>query len=239
MSELSRTAWPEVPSGALVLVPVGSTEQHGPQLPFDTDTVVASAVAERVAAALDDRPVVLAPALAFGASGEHQGFAGTVSIGAEALCFVLIELARSIRSWAPRLVFVNGHGGNVPALSAAVAQLVDEGHDVSWVPCGTPLGDAHAGRSETSLLLQLHPERVGPERPSGASEPLGALMPRLIAGGVRSVSPNGVLGDARGASAQEGARLLDEMVASAVRRIRAARTDDRGCLRDPVASVAR
>ena len=238
MTHLSRTAWPEVPSGALVLVPVGSTEQHGPQLPFDTDTVIAVAVAERIATALADRPVVVAPALAFGASGEHQDFAGTVSIGAEALRFVLIELARSVRTWAPRLVFVNGHGGNVPAMSDAVAQLVEEGHDAAWVPCGTTAGDAHAGRSETSLLLRLHPERVGSERPSGAGEPIGALMPLLIADGVRSVSPNGVLGDARGASAEEGARLLDDMVASAVRRILAASTDDRGCLRDPVASRA-
>jgi creatinine amidohydrolase len=238
VTHLGRTAWPEVPSGALVLVPVGSTEQHGPQLPFDTDTLIAVAVAERAALALADRPVVVAPALAFGASGEHQDFPGTVSIGADALRFVLIELARSVRTWAPRLVFVNGHGGNVPAMSEAVAQLVDEGHDAAWVPCGTPTGDAHAGRSETSLLLRLHPERVGSERPSGADEPIGALMPRLIAEGVRSVSPNGVLGDARGASAEEGARLLDGMVASAVRRIVAASTDDRGCLRDPVASRA-
>lgn len=235
MTELAAEPWPSVPRGGLVLVPTGSTEQHGPHLPFDTDAVIAAEVAQRVAARLehDGRAVVVAPVLAFGASGEHQDFPGTISIGQEALRFVLVELVRSIANWAQRIVFINGHGGNVPALHRAVQQLVAEGRDAAWAPCGTPGEDAHAGFAETSIMLALRPGSVGPERPVGHLSPIGELMPALEASGVRAVSPTGVLGDASGADAREGDRLLDAMVSSVERRIEAATTDDRGCLRDP------
>jgi creatinine amidohydrolase len=222
-----------VPGAAIVLLPLGSPAPHGPHLPFDTDTTIASEVARRTADALE-RDVVLAPPLAYGASGEHQHFPGTLSMGTEALHVVIVELARSLRTWAPRLVIVNGHGGNVPALGDAVHQLVAEGHDAAWVPCGLPGGDAHAGRDETSMMLRLRPQEVAPQRPVGSLEPIGRLMPRLMRDGVRAIAPDGVLGDTRSADAELGERLLSEMTASAVRRIEAASTDDRGCLRDPV-----
>lgn len=230
--ELAVTAWPEVPGAATVLLPIGSTEQHGPHLPFDTDTAIASEVARRTGLELR-RTTVLAPALAYGASGEHQGFAGTLSTGSEVLERVVIEIARSLRLWARRLVIVNGHGGNVPALASAVRLLVAEGHDAAWVPCGVRGGDAHAGRVETSVMLRLRPEHVGDARPLGAVEPLGQLMPRLARDGLLPVAPDGVLGDARGADPDEGELLLREMTAGVLRRIRGGRTDDRGCLIDP------
>jgi creatinine amidohydrolase len=89
--------WPEVPSGALFLVPTGSYEQHGPHLPLDTDTTIATAVARRAADVLagGDGPVLVGPAIAYGASGEHQDFPGTVSIGTDALRQELVELGRS------------------------------------------------------------------------------------------------------------------------------------------------
>src|SRR5581483_7600341 len=95
-----------------VVIPVGSTEQHGPHLPLDTDTRIAAAVADAVVATLEAAghpgPVMVAPAIAYGASGEHQGFAGTVSIGAAALEHLLVEYGRSACEWATRLVFVHG-----------------------------------------------------------------------------------------------------------------------------------
>lgn len=213
--ELGRSTYEEVggESGtATLLVPVGSTEQHGPHLPLDTDTRVAVAVAERVAAA--DPALVVAPAVAFTASGEHEGFPGTVSIGHEALHAVLVELGRSACRWARRLVFVNGHGGNLATLPPAVRRLRDEGRDVGWFACAPPRGDAHAGRTETSLLLALAPEVVRLDRAvAGATAPLPELIDALRAGGVRAVSPNGVLGDPAGASAEEGRRLLAGLVA--------------------------
>lgn len=205
---------PRVPSGSTVLVPVGSTEQHGPHLPLDTDTEIAVAVAESAAKIMRRRRlnVVVAPAVAYGSSGEHQDFAGTVSIGTSVLRSMLVEIARSLRIWADRVVFVNGHGGNVTAVRRAVEQLVLEGHHATWVACAHEMVDLHAGRAETSLMLHLRPwhvrlARAEPGNPGSLEE----LLPLMIEGGVKAVSANGVLGDPGGASAEEGREMLDGM----------------------------
>ncbi|WP_448811358.1 mycofactocin biosynthesis peptidyl-dipeptidase MftE [Agromyces bauzanensis] len=230
---LADRPWPEV-GRPVLLVPLGSTEQHGPHLPLDTDTVVASVVCDALAERLagDGVEAVVAPAIAYGASGEHQDFPGTISIGTEALTMLLVEYGRSACGWAGRLVFVNGHGGNVDALAAAVPRLRAESRDVSWLPCAADVpGDPHAGRTETSLLLATDPTRVRVERiEAGNDAPLAELMAELRAGGVRRVSPNGVLGDPRGATAEEGERLLDAMVAKAWSRLSTGAVDGRGCL---------
>ncbi|WP_244217109.1 mycofactocin biosynthesis peptidyl-dipeptidase MftE [Streptomyces carpinensis] len=234
---MARSVWPAIPADALVLVPVGSTEQHGPHLPLDTDSVVAHSVAQAAAERLTggrDRPVLSAPTIAYGASGEHADFPGTVSIGHDALRIVLVETVRSLSLWAGRIVFVNGHGGNVPTLDAAVGQLRDEGHDVAWLGCETPGSDAHAGRTETSVMLHLAPGDVRlPEAVVGDTRPLAVLMPELMTRGVRAVSPSGVLGDPTGATAMEGRALFESMVSTAVRRIAVGRLDTRGRLTDP------
>ncbi|MGW0949198.1 mycofactocin biosynthesis peptidyl-dipeptidase MftE [Streptomyces sp. NPDC002623] len=239
--DLARTVWPTVPSGALVLVPLGSTEQHGPHLPFHTDSAIASVVARRTADALPagpQGPPLVAPTLPYGASGEHAGFPGTVSIGHEALHAVLVETVRSLALWAGRVVFVNGHGGNVATLGTTVAQLRAEGHDVAWTCCDVPGGDAHAGRTETSVMLHVAPAEVRIDAAvAGETRPLAAVMPELIAHGVRAVSPSGVLGDPTGASAGEGAGIVAAMVSTTVRRITRGHVDGRGRLVDPVGRV--
>ncbi|WGX97291.1 mycofactocin biosynthesis peptidyl-dipeptidase MftE [Nocardioides sp. L-11A] len=217
---LAAAASPSLPMGATVLVPVGSIEQHGPHLPLDTDTVIATAVATEVARLLTlrDLDILVAPALAYGSSGEHQDFPGTSSVGTEVLRQVVVELTRSMRTWAARVVFVNAHGGNGAALRGAVRQLTEEGHDVSWVACATEDVDLHAGRTETSLMLHLAPWHVRLDRAeAGNTGSLEELLPAMIAGGVKAVSPNGVLGDPEGASADEGALVLASMVGDVVR----------------------
>lgn len=233
-THLAQAVWPAVPAqGAVVLVPVGSTEQHGPHLPLATDTVVARAVAEGTAARLPG-PVFVAPAIAYGNSGEHAGFPGTVSIGHEGLRIVLVETVRSLALWASRTVFVNGHGGNVRTLAVAVAQMRKEGHDVSWTGCAFPGGDAHAGRTETSVMLHLTPDDVDmSSAAAGDVRPIAEIMPDLISGGVRAAAPNGVLGDPTGASAEEGSRLLETLIEATARRITAAAPNGRGRLTDP------
>lgn len=197
----------------LLLVPVGSTEQHGPHLPLATDTIVADAVARAACDRLENSSVAVAPAVTYGASGEHEAFPGTVSIGHDALRLLLIEHARSACRWAGGVVFVNGHGGNVATLREVIALLRYEGRRATWVACAPPDGDPHAGRTETSLLLHLAPGTVALERAeAGATGPLAELLPALRRDGVRSVSANGVLGDPRGASAAEGARVFGVMV---------------------------
>jgi mycofactocin system creatininase family protein len=211
MADIADLTWTDVrdgPSRTLV-VPVGSVEQHGPHLPLFTDVAIAEAVARRVVG--DDPALVLAPAVPYGAAGEHEGFPGTVSIGHEALRLLLVELGRSACRWASRLVFVNGHGGNVGSIVEAVTLLRYEGRDAAWVPCMAPgvSGDAHAGRTETSLMLALSPGTVREDAAApGATEPLRELLPRMRAGGVAAVSPNGILGDPMGAGADEGHALL-------------------------------
>jgi creatinine amidohydrolase len=109
------------------------------------------------------------------------------------------------------VLLVNGHGGNVEPVRRAVTRLRAEGRDVlAFSPQWD--GDAHAGRVETSLQLALRPDHVRLGRvEAGAVAPLTTLLPAMRAGGVRAVSPNGVLGDPRGASAAEGSRLLGEL----------------------------
>ncbi|MEU6355552.1 mycofactocin biosynthesis peptidyl-dipeptidase MftE [Streptomyces sp. NPDC047072] len=233
MADLAHEVWPALPTRPLVLVPVGSTEQHGPHLPLDTDSVIARAVADHASRLLPGE-VLVAPTLSYGASGEHAHFPGTVSIGHEALSTVLVELVRSLSLWAGQVVFVNGHGGNAATLDRAVAQLRAEGHEVAWTGCGVPGGDAHAGRTETSLMLHLAPRSVRLDAAvAGDTRPIAALMPDLVAHGVRAVSPSGVLGDPAGASAAEGRRLLDRMVARTVRRICGDTVDGQGRLVEP------
>lgn len=219
-TELGECTYSQVDGAApTLMVPVGSTEQHGPHLPLDTDTRIAAAVASRVAGQLGH---LVAPALAYGASGEHQSFPGTISIGTAALTAVLLEYGRSACDWAQRLVFVNGHGGNLDALRSATATLRREGRDAGWVSAGAQApADFHAGHTETSLLLHLSPNEVRTERwVRGNTAPLADLMPSLRRGGVAAVSPSGVLGDPTTATAAAGSRIFAELVTDCLRRVR-------------------
>ncbi|MBS4101106.1 mycofactocin biosynthesis peptidyl-dipeptidase MftE [Tsukamurella paurometabola] len=215
MHALADHRWPEVRGAALVAVPVGSLEQHGPHLPLDTDTVIATAAVAGLPG------VVAAPAIPYGASGEHEGFPGTVSIGAAALETVLLEYGRSIARWAGSVLFVNGHGGNAEPVRRATTRLREEGRDAAWVACAVPGGDAHAGATETALMLHLDPGRVRmPLAVPGETAPIAELMPRLRAVGLAGVAANGVLGDPTGATADAGAQVLARLVDDLRGRVR-------------------
>jgi creatinine amidohydrolase len=215
VSSLVDLTWPATAvRGAeppTLVVPIGATEQHGPHLPLTTDTEIAVALADGLARARQD--VVLAPAIPYGSSGEHADFPGTLSIGQEALEQLLVELCRSATAHFTKILLVSAHGGNAEPLARAVELLTREGRAVrAWQPRWG--GDAHAGRTESSIMLALAPRRVDLTLAArGAVEPIAALLPRLRRDGVRAVSPNGVLGDPAGASAVEGRALLDDAVA--------------------------
>lgn len=209
-------SWPGVLVGGTVILPLGSTEQHGPHLPLDTDTVIASYIASRVQQSLGAGAVV-APALPYGASGEHQDFAGTVSIGTDALEHLLVEWARSAFTWSSRLIIINGHGGNADAVSRAERTMAAEGRDVVVCHCSVPGMDPHAGIAETSMMLAIDPDRVMLDAAvPGNTAPLTELLPRMRAAGVRAVEASGVLGDPTGADPDLGHRFLDQMVRSIV-----------------------
>ncbi len=222
---LAVAHWPDVEAAArrILVVPVGSLEQHGAHLPLDTDTRIAVAVAERACGGRDGTG--LAPAIAIGASGEHADFPGTLSIGNAALSTLLVELGRHASLHWPAMLLVNGHGGNAGAIGDALGRLRAEGRNCSvWhaglrAPALAAAGvrlvpDAHAGRVETSIMLALAPGDVRLDAASaGQTRPLAEIMAGLRTRGVRQVSPNGVLGDPAGASAAEGETLLGLLVA--------------------------
>jgi mycofactocin system creatininase family protein len=201
-----------------LLLPLGATEQHGPHLPLDTDTRIAQAVADGVADATPG--TVVAPPIAIGASGEHAGFAGTLSVGTKVLSDMLIEIVRTAGPEFERIVVINGHGGNAYALRAAAATCEAEGRRLDVWSVRLACADAHAGRTETSLMLHLAPElvRLDVAEP-GNVEPLADLLPKMMEAGVREVSPNGILGDPAGASAEEGAALLSNLIDDAVAQL--------------------
>jgi mycofactocin system creatininase family protein len=205
--DVARVATP----GSLLVVPLGATEQHGPHLPLDTDTVIALALASRLGG-----DAVLAPPLPYGSSGEHQAFPGTLSIGRDAVETVLVELVRSATETFDRVLLVCAHGGNAEPVARAVRRLRSEGRDArAWSPASVWSGDAHAGHVETSVMLALRPETVVLERAvAGNTAPLGSLIGPMRDGGVARVSANGVLGDPTRASAAAGAELLERAVSA-------------------------
>jgi mycofactocin precursor peptide peptidase len=225
---LGDVTWPDVDRARrrsddgtlapILLIPVGSTEQHGPHLPIGTDTLVAEELAGRAVHHTDG--LLVGPTISVTASGEHTGFPGTLSIGTATTTAVIVELVRSA-DWAAGVVIVNGHGGNHDAIATAVDTLRGEGRSVlAWSPQwprrrdGTP--DLHAGRIETSLMLAIDPGLVRLEL---AAPGAMATIEELRADGVRAVSPNGVLGDPGGASGREGEQMITVFVEDLVHHI--------------------
>ena len=155
MTALGDLTWPEAKrlaeAGAMLAVPLGSTEQHGPHLPLSTDTDVAVALTAGLAARRAD--VVVAPPVGYGSSGEHAGFAGTISIGQQALELTLLELGRSAAETFGHILFACAHGGNREPATRAVARLRGESVDAQvWMagdaPAGVPDG---GGRSRGGI----------------------------------------------------------------------------------------
>jgi len=207
LAQLSWTDLEKDDQPRLLIVPIGSTEQHGPHLPFTVDTDIAVALASAVS--VGRREVVVAPPVTYGSSGEHQHFPGTLSIGGPALVLLLVELGRSATGDFDRVLFLNGHGGNVEPLHRAASILRSEGRDVRAWSSMFP-GDAHAGETETSLMLYLSPDRVLTDRfEAGTTDSLAELMPQLRSTGLRSISRTGTLGDPTGATGERGKELFN------------------------------
>ena len=213
-SYLGDTTWTDHwrrPRPAVLVVPIGSCEQHGPHLPLDTDTRISVALAEGLAEKYEPGELLVTPPLAITASGEHAAFPGTLSLGVDVFEQVLLELVRSA-DWSEGVVLVNGHGGNRTAVQRAVQVLHSEGRRVlAWWP-RVPGGDAHAGHTETSLMLAIAPELVRMHRAElGVTAPLADIIDELRTGGVAAVSRNGVLGDPLRANATHGRTLLTRL----------------------------
>lgn len=229
-------------AGALVIVPTGAIEQHGDFLPVETDTFLASAVAELAASRVDNIEVVVAPAISIGFSPHHLSHPGTISLRLETYMAVLADTARSILdSGFPRVIFVNGHGGNSAPLRSLCAQMVTDGYAVSmvdyfapgekqWLPLlkgGLPR-TGHACEQEVALTLALIPSEAR-ERVATAIRDLPARLiqpwiapghqedPVTVYGGgwppIFQADDCGYFGDPAKATAENGALILEAMVA--------------------------
>lgn len=171
---LTRDEISAIAADALLVIPTGTTEQHGPHLATGTDALIAASIAERAAAvAAKPTTILLAPVLAYGASDHHLSFGGTLSLHVTTFQLVLRDLLASAAAAGCRRVFVlNGHGGNSAACAIAVAEASRDHGIVAATALVSDLVRAdevdgpkrgHAGSFETSLLLTLDRERVRQE----------------------------------------------------------------------------
>ena len=205
-------------SATVAVLPVGSFEQHGDHLPLSTDTLVACAIARRLAT---DHNLFLLPPVTISCSHEHAGFAGSVSISSSTLCAVVRDIATSIEhTGIPNLVVANCHGGNY-----ALSNIVQEANlarrrmllfprSEDWEDARRAAGldttnyeDMHGGEAETSILLADSPEVV---RPSYVDADFEVHDHRhLLTTGIGGYTKTGIIGRPSRASAAKGKLLLD------------------------------
>ncbi|KTG10889.1 creatininase [Haloprofundus marisrubri] len=212
----------------LALLPVGSTEQHGPHAPLGTDFLAAEAVAEAGAEA-SDHDVAVAPTIPVGVAEEHRQFPGTLWVSEETFRSYVRETVGSLASHGfDRIVVVNGHGGNVDALREVCGTIVrhDDAYAVpfTWFEAvgehATRMG--HGGPLETSLLRHVAPERVREDRmkeaTEGAAERWGEWVASVnLAYDSAEFAENGVVGDPSDGDAALGEELLDAAAAALAR----------------------
>ncbi|KZB86882.1 creatininase family protein [Amycolatopsis regifaucium] len=204
----------------VAVLPIGSFEQHGPYLPLATDAVIATTIADALAAAY---PVLRLPPITIGCSHEHADWPGTVSVSAATLYAVVNDVAASLRrSGVGKLVLVNAHGGNY-VLSNVVQESTSpmalfpglEGWQAAHHAAGLETSldsDMHAGELETSLLLHAHPSLV---RPGFAeADHLADDRRHLLTVGLRPYSESGVVGRPSLGTAEKGRLVLESLVES-------------------------
>ncbi|WP_302082625.1 creatininase family protein [Salinibaculum rarum] len=218
---LSETAWPDADASdaTLAVLPVGSTEQHGPHAPLGTDVLTAEAVAEAGADGHDE-DVVLAPPIPVGVAEEHRHFAGTLWVSEDTFRAYVRETIESLAShgWN-RVVVVNGHGGNVAPLRELCARLTRDGTayavPFTWFDAVDPedVEMGHGGPVETSLLRHIHPELVDESQFEAAAEDGTDSWGEWQSGtnlayDTAEFSANGTVGDPGESSAEVGEELL-------------------------------
>jgi creatinine amidohydrolase len=219
---------------AIVIVPVASVEQHGPHLPVQVDTLLASEIALRAARAFAGQvPIVVAPAVWSGLAEHHMSFGGTITLDLATFHAVLRCVCRSlVRHGFRRILLLNGHGGNEAALNVIVGELAIEFEApiatiTYWKAAAKSFAEIlerqktvrHACEAETSMMLALAPELVDVSRLSEANGPSSPEFDQVVGEGAyrwRSFAARtatGVIGDAALATAAKGQRLLDAAAA--------------------------
>ncbi|MDY4031599.1 MAG: creatininase family protein [Pyramidobacter sp.] len=186
---LASMTWREFHEAAsddlLALVPLGSTEQHGSIGPLGTDFTIPEEMARRLEARYADRLVVL-PTMPYGVCPYHTEFSGTIDIGTAALQSVMTSVAeRLMDAGVRRFAFLNGHGGNDPALEAACLRIYGRGGlgaILDWWTIARELdprwGGGHGGGQEAAVMMALRPDWVRKEK-NFVPEEIRSLTPEL------------------------------------------------------------
>lgn len=232
-------SWPQIEERLrrvdVALLPVGSVEQHGPHLPLDTDAFDADYLAKRVADACSDPKPFVLPPVYYGVSYQHGEFKGTIGISNDTLSSVVYDIGiAAAHNGIKKLVVINGHGGNDPALNHAAQMInrdakifvaVDTGEtsnvDIERI-AKTP-NDVHAGEIETSTSLAVRPHLVRMEKatkfvPKFSSRYMDFSSRRGVSwhAYTKRISETGVMGDPTKASAETGEKIWQVMIAHLV-----------------------
>lgn len=205
----------------MAVLPIGATEQHGPHLPTGTDTALVEAVCAAACAAAD---VLMLPPLPYGCSHGHTArWAGTLSLSPRVLAQVIEELATwAIRSGVDRLLIVSGHATNGPSIESAILQLRHDHPHVRFAARGlwelsaaarkiyTEDGaDVHANLAETAMLLALCPEEVDMAEARDTDD---LTIGRIWRYDMPAVTETGVVGHPKGATAERGRGMRDQLI---------------------------
>ncbi len=232
---LEHLAWPDVEAALAngyrtAIVACGAVEQHGPHLPLFVDAEHGTALALSVASKLGN--TLVAPTIRVGISEHHMGFPGTMTIQESTFQSICMDYVTSlVRHGFNQIFFIPTHGGNFKPLENMLPMLSETaGADVKVVVYSDLVGvtevwervleevsgfgervGGHADIAETSLMEHLHPDLVRRERAEAGytSEMTDEAFTKMIQEGFKSITPNGILGDARGASAIAGERCID------------------------------
>ncbi|MFS8049986.1 creatininase family protein [Rhizobium sp. BR 314] len=231
------TLAPEERAKWIAVLPLGAYEQHGPHLPFDTDTLIAEGIVSRLRVALPAKlPVTFLPAEPVGYSIEHMNVAGSKSLTFDAAVNRWLGIAERMSGIGIRkFVMLNAHGGNSPLITIVATEARVRFNMLavatSWTRFGVPDGlispddraiDIHGGDIETSAMLALHPQQVDMAKaanfPSRQSDfirdfnHLRAYGPHAFGWKMSDLSEKGVAGNAGAATAQKGERLIAHSV---------------------------
>ena len=221
---------------AMVILPIGSLEQHGPHLPVEVDSMLGETVALRTARLVAERgqPVLVLPVLWTGLSEHHMSFGGTISLDLPAFSAMVEGVVRAAhRHGFRRIVLLNGHGGNENALRCLTDELTPKlgipivqftywyaASEAIGAILETQAGLSHACEAETSMMMAVRPELVAEDRIPMAKANRTPDVSDIVGGGVyrwRSIgamSSSGVIGNPEAASAAKGVRLFDAVSAT-------------------------